>query len=482
MVRRDWSQEETDLLIYLKEVEGASWETITERLGRSYGSVRGRYIRLKRDSPTEAIADGQEEMVHFAEDGNYATATSRSRLIQTLDQLLEACKVDLAIWRVDHYLVNAWPGWARRREKDLTFTAGVIEGTVKEGGIVTTQLYQVKAWLVRIKPIPVFPPIEAIRLDVTFPAPAPPKREALYSVKDKTIGRSLVAGDPHFGFYRDTATGELVPFHDWRVLDVALQLAILAEVGRVDLLGDTFDLPDWSDRFLASPDFQAHTQPALIDAHLFLHALRRGMPGAIIKVHEGNHDRRLYQAIVRHLPAAYGLKPADEMHLPPSWSVPRLLALHNLGIEWIDNYPDDEDWLNSALRLSHGEKARVPGSTAKAVVADSEVTEIFGHIHRQEMASRTMHLRDRIEVRQAFCPGCLCHIDGRVPSRRAKDQWQNGVAIVDYEIGGVHFNITPVIIMDGRAIWNGQIVESRDEDWRAIRDAISSGGAIVRDG
>ena len=127
------------------------------------------------------------------------------------------------------------------------------------------------------------------------------------------------------------------------------------------------------------------------------------------------------KAIIRHLGAAYDLRAADELELPPALSVPRLLALHKLGIEWVPNYPDDLDWINDGISVSHGELSRsVPGETARAVVKAADESAIVGHTHQVEMASRTLHVRGGERTITAVSPGCCCHIDGRVPASKSK--------------------------------------------------------------
>ena len=71
-----------------------------------------------------------------------------------------------------------------------------------------------------------------------------------------------------------------------------------------------------------------------------------------------------------------------------------------------------------------------------------------------------------------FCPGCACHIDGRVPGSSPDRNWQQGIAIVDYD-DDVGYTITPIPINDGVAIWNHQIwtgVDRGDEIREAFPD------------
>lgn len=69
---------------------------------------------------------------------------------------------------------------------------------------------------------------------------------------------------------------------------------------------------------------------------------------------DGNHEKQQRDAIKTHMVAAYKLRAADELDLPPALSVSKLLALHELGIEWRGGYPDEEYWLHDGFQLVLG--------------------------------------------------------------------------------------------------------------------------------
>jgi len=220
-------------------------------------------------------------------------------------------------------------------------------------------------------------------------------------------------------------------------------------------------MTDWTTKFLRSPEYCGHMQAALEAAYTWLYKLRSLLPDAEIRLFEGNHDERMREALLIHLPVAYGLKAVDELDLPPALSMPKLLALHQLQIEWIGDYPDELAWLNDHIKLSHGDSSTsVPGGTARNMISDSTATHIFGHIHRRELVSQTLHTRHGQQVIEGFCPGCLCHVDGRVPASKGEQNWQQGMAIVDYEPRGTGKAIVPIAIENGTAIWNGQKYEA----------------------
>jgi len=357
-------------------------------------------------------------------------------LVYTLEELLRACKVDLKVWEVRDYLVNQWQ-------------FGTGEGKIYP-------LYQVKAWLVRKNFDPILPIIRPIQMPNNF-KPSPVKAPTT------SVKRCLVVPDPHMGFSKRLHTDELTPFHDRRVLDIALQLVEMYSIHKIVFLGDVFDLSDWSTKYLPRPEFYWTTQPALLEYAWWLGQFRKAAPDAEIVQFEGNHEKRLTELMLTHMKAAYELRAVDEMELPPSLSIPRLLSLHKLNVEYVDGYPDNKQWLNRNVVLKHGDVARGGiGETSKAVVSKTSYTSIFGHIHRQEMISRRFATFEGDVVNTAFCPGCACHVDGRVPGSTSEEQWQQGLAVVDYT--KEQANLIPVSVNNGMAIFNGELIKARDRD------------------
>lgn len=115
---------------------GESWDSIGPDYGKTgngirkavrRGQMRGR-IEAQAAPARRNAADG----VAWTETPNGATLESgKSGTIRTLDDLLAVCDVDLTRWQVARYVVNKWDTAMRGAD----------------GAAVTTQLYQVKAWL-----------------------------------------------------------------------------------------------------------------------------------------------------------------------------------------------------------------------------------------------------------------------------------------------------------------------------------------------
>jgi hypothetical protein len=393
----------------------------------------------------------------FKQAGNYGYVSAVSEEIRTVPQLLEAAEVDLEVWQEKNSGVRSWGVFAKKERSDLRWENGsIVEGYARKEGLEMATLFSVWADLIRREPIAFHPVIHPVEISASYEAPAP-------TLRPGDLARSLIVADPQVGFERDLRSARLRPFHDRRVLDLALQIAVLASVDRIDWIGDLMDMTDWTTKYTRAPGFYWCTQPAIEELHWWLGQFRVALPDAEIVLYEGNHGARLRDAVLNHLPAAYELRPADELELPPVLSLPRLLALHQLGIRWVGDHPDEIDWLNDGVALCHGDvTSSTPGGTARKFLEDAAGTFIFGHQHRREWAAVTLTARSgRFEV-EAFCPGCVCHTDGRVPGTKARQNWQQGLALVDYQVGGRAYEITPIRIVEGRAIWDGQWLEARD--------------------
>lgn len=376
-------------------------------------------------------------------DGNYLRLVAEGAWeagYKDIDEFLERMGVDPERWEIKKVPINSWPtsGWDKENNQPWTVINHQVEGA-----------------LLARDPQPLEPQVQPVTIRSR-------QRKARGGQAHHRLKTALFLSDPHFGFHRDLKTGELTPFHDRRVLDIFVKLAMRLRPDDIIWAGDTLDLPDWSDKFVRSPSFFLCTQPAVIEAAWWLAQLRSASPPSRIVVLEGNHDARLERALNVHLNQVYQLRPADEIELPASMSVPRLLALHKLDIEYVGGYPDADLWLNPGLVATHGAKARsAPGGTVGAEVRESDVTLCHGHIHRREWASRTLHGRCGRRVIESFCPGCACHINGVVPGSH-KSNWQQGFAVLRYDDTG-RYTITPVAVNDGEAVFEGELYRGEEQ-------------------
>jgi predicted phosphodiesterase len=292
----------------------------------------------------------------------------------------------------------------------------------------------------------------------------PPRQAKQVATEHKVYA---ILPDPQIG-YRNL-NGMLDPFHDEAAMSVALKMIdYLYHSDRVDAvvnLGDFLDLPSQG-RFEQEAGFAGMTQQALDRGHLFLQEQRAAAgEGAEIILIEGNHDRRMEKFIQINAAAAWGLKRANADELPVM-SIPYLLRLDEIGVEYIDAYPAGAYWISKNLRAIHGHKVRSGGSTAAAYTNDTpHISTVFGHIHRQEVQSKTVFDRDGSIRSQAISPGCLCRVDGAVPSVNGStkidgstakywENWQQGIAVIT--VDGDEFSTELVQIVEGVAWFRGK--------------------------
>lgn len=400
------------------------------------------------------IGSEQSDEFEVNMDGNFATIRSVvvEGQIKTVDELMEITGMNKDEWVVQNPKVKKW-------DVALKLKVSKDQEIVK----VVPSIY-IEAPLRAIHPTAFEPVIQPIHIDM-------PKMPKVGKQAKSGVKRALIINDPQVGFRRTLHTTELVPFHDRRALDLALQIAQTEQIDHISFGGDCLDLSEWSTKFMPEPEFFWTTQPALMEWAWWLAQFRMAQPNAEIKMLEGNHDIRMPNLIAQNMRQAYKLRAVDELHLPPALSVERLLALHTLGIDYVNHYPDNGYWLNDNVFIIHGDLVRNnPGDTAKALVNKQAFTTIFGHIHRRESVTRRMKSHDGDMIYTAFCPGCVCRIDGTVPGSKSDQQWQNGIAVIEYT--QTEENIIPISISDGAMIHNGTSWTARNRE-KEINDFLT---------
>lgn len=449
----DYDALKVELIKALRNGLPARWQDLAKHANIDIGTLRSAAKRewgitdprhlaatsLLNEPPPDRIGTDVKEGANILE------VSHVSGLICTLEEALKASKTDLNEWQVRDHQINFWPlGMKVKDDKGVERPYAM-------------QLCQVRVWLIRkhLKPImPMIRPVEVIvGADGHPPRPSPRRGK-------NPVRRALFIADPQVGFRRVINTGQLIPFHDRRVLDIALQISRLESFDSLEIIGDCLDLSAWSSKFNPEPEFYWTTQPALIEWAWWLGQFSHIRQKRML---EGNHEKRMRDLVAVYAKEAYGLRAVDELELPPSLSVDRLMAFHKLGVEYITGYPDNKYWLNKNVLVRHGDVVRAgPGDTAKAVVNKTTYTTIFGHIHRRELVSRRIQSREGDVIQTAFCPGCACHVDGRVPGSKSDDQWQQGIAVIEHTDDAE--TILPIPIENGRAIYKGQLLTANERD------------------
>ena len=237
---------------------------------------------------------------------------------------------------------------------------------------------------------------------------------------------------------------------------IAVATEIVKEIrpNRLILLGDMLDLPDWSTHYVRSPEFYFTTQPSLDWLASWIAELR---PYCNEMVYiEGNHEKRMIDSIVQNTIQAYGIKPANEPDVPPILSVPYMLGLHKMGVEYVGNYPHGEFYVNDNLVCIHGNKVGPKSGQSVMKMLDSpRISVIQGHVHRLEMGHKTVWTHGQPKIYQAISLGTLARIDGIVPGGGTRYNWQQGFGIVEYD--KERFQVDSIGIYDGKAIFKGKL-------------------------
>jgi hypothetical protein len=292
---------------------------------------------------------------------------------------------------------------------------------------------------------PQWPVVQGVRVSQSYPS--------RHKRKPSEITTAVIIPDMHVGFIRQT-NGNLIPLHNDRACFAVAGFIRETKPDMVVMLGDNLDLAEWSNKYLVTPDLAYTTQPSL---EWFSSWLRgwRDYTGYVCYL-EGNHDKRLRDALVANMRAACGLHQVDSDNPDPALSIPGLLDLHNLGVDWIGDYPRGEFWLNTNLCAMHaGALSNEPGRSAGKSLDGAAYSMLFGHAHRLESAHRTVWKNGKPHTYGSYCMGTLAHIDGRVPSNTARENWQTGFGVV-HLYPDEKFHVIQVPIHDNMFYYNGR--------------------------
>lgn len=295
------------------------------------------------------------------------------------------------------------------------------------------------------------------------------------SKKAKDWETAVILPDMQMGYYKKSLelNAELEPIHDEAAISLALKLIEDMNPDRVVMLGDNLDFAEFG-KFLTAPTFKQLTQATIDRATLLCAQVRSVAPKAKITWIAGNHEARLARYIQSNAEAAFGLtrgKLDDELRENwPVLSVPNLCRMDEFEIEYLSGYPESFLALNENLIIRHGDRVTSNGSTTTKYLNDAHKSVIYGHIHRVEVAYRTRVSDNGPRTIMAASPGCLCRIDGAVPSTKSgadefgrplmqgAENWQQGLAVVQYQPKGVGeewFNYEQMWIYNGRGIFRG---------------------------
>lgn len=333
----------------------------------------------------------------------------------------------------------------------------IYEGYIKndEGEIEKTDLHAVQL-VPTTTDGPAWPVVDrgpAVKL----PAPKLGKRV------DET-NTAVILPDIQAGYFR-TESG-LEPTHDEAAVDAALSVVGWLKPDQVVLVGDNADLPEFG-RYRTTPAFKQTTQATIDYLTVLCARLRAAAPEAEITWLAGNHEERLPNWVLDNAEAAYGLKRGGAPESWPVLSIPYLCRMDEHAITYVPGYPASRHWITPRLQVVHGDKHTSNGSTAHKYLSTVKSSVIYGHIHRREYAARTREDHDGPKEIMAASPGCLARIDGAVPSTKGgtdldgrpvvrHEDWQQGIAVVEYDPESGEFDYFNVAIRNGKCRWAGR--------------------------
>lgn len=409
-------------LVLQTYAELKSTRKAAEKLGLSRSTFRRRLTKAS-EVLGKTLEASSQTTVEESNDQSYRVVSAKG--VRTLSQLLHVAKIDLSKWLVVKKIINKW---------DAISKEGVID------------LWQVKVWLER-RPEYYASPVGPVSLRKRISSPAPNPLD---------LQTCLIIPDAQIGFRRNP-DGSLEPLHDRLAMDVVLQACVELKPRKIVVLGDMLDLAPWSTKFATEPGLRFTTQHSLVELFWFLGCLRETCPKAEIIYLEGNHENRIERALKEKVDEALDVRPANDPNGLPSLSIPRLLSLDALDIEYRGPYGADY-WLWNQVRIHHGHVVRGnSGGTTSAILNNSSHSQIVGHIHRVESHSKTIQTANGQKVITAMSPGCLCRLDGVVPAFAGKPlNWQQGFGVVQKVQDRVTIMSYP--ILDGHAVLNQKIL------------------------
>ena len=410
---------------------------LAEQLRNTTNDVKGNDHVVEKDKSDLEVNEEYSD----SEDSR-TISVKYSGKIKTVDEIISEIGLDKSEWVVSDIRYNEWQG---QRPKDQ--------------GVIT--LRQVKFYLKKVG-VSIESPLNLSNITINIPK---------YSVKNTTehfIKTAVVIPDIQAGFKRNLITGELESLHDRRALQVALQLVNRIQPDRIIFLGDNLDFAEFSSKFNPTPEHLFTTQASLVELAYWVASFKNASAREIpIDYLFGNHCARMNKYLAEKANGVYGLRAADRLNGPAVLSVENLLGLEQLGITYYD-YPNGVVTLNDNLVCVHGEIAKnAPGATVAELVKNNNYSIIQGHIHRYEVASKTIwDVFGNPKVITSASFGCLCKLDpGVVPGTKSRQNWQQGIGLVSYEDDGLQqFSHEFIPIQNGRAIFWGEAYEADSEE------------------
>lgn len=230
------------------------------------------------------------------------------------------------------------------------------------------------------------------------------------------------------------------PYINWDTVNCRLAVIRRYRPHVLILGGDHLDCYQLS-KFDKTPDRIDELQSDMDACYRLLRKYRRAAGDTCKIIYlEGNHEERFKTHILRNAPALYGLR---------ALTIPRLLSLDDLGIEWVDGGV----WDYKGFVYKHGNAVRNrSGYSATGEMDRFWESGMSGHTHRLGVIYKTVFRREVCWVEA----GCGCEILDYIKGGPA--DWQSGMALNEYDQDRKLWNATPVKITKGACRIEGEEV------------------------
>ena len=256
------------------------------------------------------------------------------------------------------------------------------------------------------------------------------KKEPKSKRKDGDIERIVCLSDVH------------VPYHDEEAFHCALDYIKQTKPDEVIIGGDFLDMYSISKFAKIVTPANSLLQEIAI-AKQMLKELRKTVgDGTRITYIQGNHEFRMQTYLCNNAPELIGFD---------ALSVPALLDLESLDIEYIESQTRTSYVIRSGVAIGHFNKvSKFSAYTAKALVEQNFSSVVQFHTHRLGEHYRTTPF----SVYKGVEGGCLCQLE---PEYVDNPDWQHGIVVMERVVGGDRYNIVGVPIIEGKMLFNGKI-------------------------
>ena len=274
-------------------------------------------------------------------------------------------------------------------------------------------------------------PVVTGRVDQLFQVAFPHIQPPL----DADIITGVIYGDTHGQYIDASAEGVLLAVLKDFQPDVVVHI------------GDAVDCYTIS-RFDKDPTRKETLQDEIDHARRHLARVRLTAPNAAMYLFEGNHEERLHRAFCQSQGGMREVVQLTAFQEAMTW--PNLLQLQGLGVNWVPLKDQPDKSVFPKFLLTHGSVVRKwSGWSAAGEWQRYGKSGASGHVHRLGVF---MH-RDLNGAHVWVETGCLCGLE---PDYTGYVDWQNGFVVVTFEQRTGAFQVEPVYVHKGNAMWRGK--------------------------